>query len=198
VTRVASGTCKAVALEDSEDVLGVALEDQMEHTYDGFYETYEPVPVALSGSVIALVATIADTSLTAGDFLEIIDLTSGTMAAGIGVLGEAGSNAGETKTTTSVAKMLEDVTLGSATYAQPASNVSVGDTTITMSSGAPTTMGLNVGDFIILRDVDGQAQVNRVTSLTATVIGLEIPATVAPTAASDYIHAVRQAEVMIL
>jgi len=199
VVRVASDTAQGAPLEDTEDGIGFAESDNNEHTYDGFYEVYEPMSIITSGFVNALVCAIGNTSLTAGDFLEVVDLTSGTNASPIGVLAEAGSSAGETKTDTSVAQAMEDVTLTSATYNTSFTTNSVGDSSITVTSGVPTTMGLNVGDYIILRDIDGDAQqLNRVKTLTATTIGLQIPATVALTGSTDYLVAVRQCLVKVL
>jgi hypothetical protein len=198
VVRSAAGTVKGAPLEDTEDGIGFVESDNDEHTYDGFYEQYEPVSVITAGLVNALVAAIADTNIVAGDYLEVIDVSSGTQANPCGVLGEAGSDAGETKTTTSVAQAMEDVTLGSASYSQSFTTNSVGDTSITVTSGVPTTMGLVVGQFILLRDANGNCQLNRVTSLTATTIGLEIPASLALTGSTDYIHAVKQILVKIL
>jgi hypothetical protein len=187
---------KTAILENTVYVLGFALGDETEHTYDGFYEDGEPVGVAITGSVNALVAASGNVSLVKGDYLEIIDITTSTMASGVGVLEEAGSSAGEARSAASVAKVLEDVTLTSATYKAPASTPTAGDTTITMTSGDTTLMGLRVGDYIIIRDSDGTtAQINRVIALTDTTITTRIPITVA---AADYIHAIRQAEVLIL
>lgn len=200
VARVASGTAKGAPLEDTEEGLGFALEDNNEHTYDGFYEQYEPMAIATGGIVNALVATVDDTSIVAGDYLDVIDITSSTMTASIGILAESGSNAGETKVAaSSVAQALEDVTLAAATYTQTFTTVSAGDTSIAGITHA--TMGLCVGDYIILRDANGQAQVNRVTALpTSTSITLAIPASVGITGggSTDYVYAVRQIKVRIL
>ncbi|MDD5527345.1 MAG: hypothetical protein PHE11_08105, partial [Candidatus Omnitrophica bacterium] len=78
----------------------------------------------------------------------------------------------------------------------PSSTPTAGESTIAITDGDPTIMGLHVGDYIIIRDSDGTtAQVNRVTAITDTQLTVLIPITVA---AADYIHAVRQAEVRIL
>lgn len=196
VIRAGAGTVKPAILEDTDLAIGFALQDEEEHLYPGFYEQYEPVPVAISGTVNALIAAIDDHDLIAGDYLEHIDITSGTMASGVGVLAEAGSHAGETKTTHSIAKLLEDLALKDETYKAPSTTPTAGETTIAMTDGDPTIMGLHVGDYIIIRDSDGTtAQINRVTAITDTQLTVLIPITVA---AADYIHAVRQAEVLIL
>lgn len=201
VARVASGTAQGAPLEDTEDGLGFAAEDNNAHLYDGFYEQYEPMPIITSGLVYALVTTIADTSIVAGDYLDVVDVSSGTQAAPLGVLAESGSDAGETKVAaSSVAQAMEDITLTAAgTYTQTFTTVAAGDTEIAGLTHA--TIGLNVGDYIILRDADGQAQLNRVAGLPdATTVTLAIPATVAITGggSTDYVHAVRQLLVRIL
>ncbi|HNQ55817.1 MAG TPA: hypothetical protein PKG66_10400, partial [Methanothrix sp.] len=61
------------------------------------------------------------------------------------------------------------------------------------------TMGLVEGDYVMLRDADGDTQLNRVKSLTATVITLQEPSTVALTVAdNDLVHRVAQIKVKIL
>ena len=196
VIQAGAGTVKPAILKDTDLTIGFALEDEEEHLYPGFYEQYEPVPVAISGTVNALIAAIDDYDLLAGDYLEHIDLTSGTMASGVGVLAEAGSHAGETMTTHVIAQLLEDLALKDETYKAPSSTPTAGESTIAMTDGDPTIMGLHVGDYIIIRDSDGTtAQINRVTAITDTQLTVLIPITVA---AADYIHAVRQAEVRIL
>ena len=196
VIRAGAGTVKPAILKDTDLTIGFALEDEEEHLYPGFYEKYEPVPVAISGTVNALIAAIDDYDLLAGDYLEHIDLTSGTMASGVGVLAEAGTHTGETRTTHTIAQLLEDLALKDETYKAPSTTPTAGESTIAMNNGDPTIMGLHVGDYIIIRDSDGTtAQVNRVTAITDTQLTVLIPITVA---AADYIHAVRQAEVRIL
>jgi len=194
------GRIKAVVLEDEDSVLGFACSDEEEHTYDGFYEIGEPVEVALKGArVYANVITTANTSPVAGDFMDVADHTSGTAATGTGCIEEsgAGANVGETRViTTSIAQLLEDLTLTSAIYAAPSSTPTAGESTIAMTSGGPTTMGLQVGDFILIADANGtDAQVNAVTAITDTQLTVQIPIT---TVAADVIYAIRQGEVLVI
>lgn len=203
VIRAGAGTVKAAILADTDEVLGYALEDEVEHTYPGFYESGEMVPVAIDGTVNSLIVAVDDYDLIAGDFLEVASITSGTNTGEVGVLAEAGSHAGETKLTTAVAQLLEDLAMKDETYKAPASTPTAGENTISMTPGDMAIMGLHVGDWVLLRDSDGTAvaagQVNRITALsddgsTATMTVL-IPITVA---AVDYVHAVRQAECQII
>jgi hypothetical protein len=194
------GRIQAVILENEDSTLGIACSDEKEHTYDGFYEIGEPVQVALKGArAYANIIATASTSLVAGDYLDVADHTSGTAATGTGCLEEsgAGCNVGETRViTTSVAQVLEDVTLTSAIYAAPSAAPTPGTSTIAMTSGGPTNMGLQVGDMILIADANGtDAQVNAVTAITDTQLTVQIPIT---TADSDLIYAIRQAEVIII
>ncbi|OPY54650.1 MAG: hypothetical protein A4E48_00229 [Methanosaeta sp. PtaU1.Bin060] len=201
VIRAGAGKVKAAILEDTDLVIGFALEDEETHLYSGFYESGEPVPVALTGTVNGLMIAIDDYDLLEGDYLEVADITSGTNTSELGLLAEAGNHAGETKTLHTVAQLLEDLALKDETYKAPASTPTAGTNTIAMTSGDPTIMGLHVGDYILIRDSDGNAagQVNRITAIsdngsTASLTVL-IPISVA---AADYVHAIRQAEVLIV
>lgn len=203
VIRAGAGTVKAAILENAGNIIGYALEDEVEHTYPGFYEAGEMVPVAISGTVNPLIIAIDDYDLEAGDRLEIADITTGTNTGGLGVLAESGSHAGETPIATAVAQLLEDLAMKDETYKAPASTPTAGENTISMTPGDMAIMGLHVGDWVLLRDSDGTGvaagQVNRITAMsddgsTATMAVL-IPIAVA---AVDYVHAVRQAECQII
>lgn len=202
VIRAGAGTVKAAILEDTNLVIGYALEDEEEHTYPGFYESGEMVPVAIDGTVNALIIAIAAADLIAGDYLEVADITSGTNSTQLGLLAEAGAGPnGETKTLNVCGQILEDLAMNSTTYKAPASTPTAGEITIAMTAGDPAIMDLHIGDWILIRDSDANAagQVNRITALsddgaTASITTL-IPITVV---AADYIHAVRQAEIDII
>ncbi len=194
--RAGSGTVKAAALQDIATVIGFACSDEEEHTYDGFYESGEVVRVALGGSrVNANLAYITSATLLAGDYLGTCDLGA-TITSAMGLLYESAATAGETRAVTSCAKLLEDVTIGSDTYKVPAATPTAGDTTVTMTSGDTTLMGLQVGEFIALVDENGTVgELNRITSLTDTVIGVEIPIVAT---GIDMVHWVKQAEVLVI
>jgi len=145
--------------------------------YDGFIEQYEMVEIIDDVATALVTCNGSNTNIDLGDFLEVAALGSGTTYTH-GILEEAGSNAGTTFTTSTVAQALQSVTMGSNYYKVPASDVAVGDTSITMTSGDPTTMGLTVGDYILLEDISDDLQVNKVASVSATSIGLVIPSTV--------------------
>jgi hypothetical protein len=145
--------------------------------YDGFWATYEMVDVVAEYAMALVTPNGANVNIDNGDFLEVAILGDGSTSAH-GILEEAGSAAGTTKTTISVARALATVAMGSDSYKVPASDVASGDTTVTMAAGAIAAMGITVGDYILLEDLNAELQVNKVASLTATVIGLVMPSTV--------------------
>jgi len=145
--------------------------------YDGLWETYAPVPV-VGGEGMALVTPNgSNTNIDFGDFLEVAALGDGSTSSH-GILEEAGSNAGTVFTIATVAKALEAVTMGSGSYIIPASDVAVGATTMTMTDGEAATAGMTAGDYILLEDLSAELQVNKIASLTSTVITLAWPSTV--------------------
>lgn len=196
VIRAGAGTVKACALPESMLVFGIADSDEEEHLYDGFYESGEPVRVLLPGARgYALVTTEGNTGLLAGDYLSTLDGTSSTMASELGILGEGGTTTGENRVVGNCARLLEDIALTSAVYAT-ISAPTVGAFTITMSTGVPTTLTVQVGDYILLTDADGVVgQVNRVTAITDVLLTVEIPIV---SAAATELHLVKQAEVMVI
>lgn len=145
--------------------------------YDGFYKQYEAVDIIEGYANALVIPNGTNTNIDLDDFLEVAVLGDGTPGPH-GLLEEAGNSAGTVFTTSVVAQAKQSVTMGSKSYKIPASAVTAGDTTITMTAGEIATMGIAVGDYIALEDTAASlgVQVNRVASLTATVIGLEIPA----------------------
>lgn len=197
-----NGTDQAVyaSAADTDEILGFAVQpaNNVVLRSDGFYQQYDDVPYANSGEINALVIALGATNIIKGDFLEVAALGGAGGSGAWGVLAEAGNQAGDTKTITSVAQAAESVTLA-ASMATPAAGVAIGDAQITMAAGAIATMGLVEGDYVMLRDADGDTQLNRVKSLTATVITLQEPSTVALTVAdNDLVHRVAQIKVKIL
>lgn len=168
------------ATESVTSVLGLADKRNFvpKGYYDGFYNQYDMVPIVGGRGYALATPNGGDVNIDLGDYLELADLGDGTSQAH-GLLEEAGSTAGTTYTDAAIARALETVTMGSKSYKIPATDVAVGDTSITMTSGEPTTMGVTKGDYICLEDLDGDVQVNKVASVSATAIGLVIPSTVA-------------------
>lgn len=190
IVKSAAGanTVKMAGLAAETNILGVADFSPIQKRVDGFYSPeegtglVERVPILPGGSKCRVWVTPngTDTNIDNGDYLEVADLGSSPTGTH-GMLEEAGSNAGETKTAISVAQALENCALGSNVYKVPARNVGIGDITITMTSGDITKMGLRGGDPVILEDLNGNVQTNRVRDLSDTVITLQFPSTVALT-----------------
>ncbi len=201
VVKTAAGKAAAVKAATETGILGVVVNDAVEHTpYGGFYNAGESMSIIPFGPCrVWVVPNGADIDIEAGDYLEVADLGSGSQTGRHGILEEAGNAAGGTRTATSVARALEDVTMGNESYKVPASNVAVGDTTITMTAGDITTMGLTRGDYILMEDLNGNLMVNKVQKLTPTLIYLEIPSTVALTVADgDLVTKMHQVEAVLL
>lgn len=197
VVRTAEGTVSPGAAKDVT-ILGIAMDDEVEHTYDGFYEIYESVPVMVSGACRALCAYISDADMIEGDFLTVGDFSSaGTENQG--VLSECGSAAGETRLTTSVAKALETQDMGAAFY-KVVNDTATGSATVELgTSGFAATMGLTEGDYILLADINGVVQVNRVKSLALEVITLVIPLAMAMDESdTDLCYRLFQKEVLLI
>lgn len=203
--RSAARTCKGTMADNEDAVIGFSVQPQdgVVLDKDAFYQASnnagkpDVVRVARKGSLInALVIAKANTSIVDGDYLEAAPL--GDASCYIGVLNEAGSNAGEDNVLTALAKAMEDCAITNASYKQPTGNVAVGASTITLSSGDMTLLDLEEGDYIVLEDVNGDAQLNRVKSLTSTVITLELPSTVALAANTDYVYKVFQIKALTL
>jgi hypothetical protein len=167
------------AAETQTSILGIAgnrPEGLTKGKYDGFFEQYEQVPIIDTVGYALVRNNSGDFNIDVGDFLEVCVCGDGTPGAH-GILEEAGSHDGTVFTIATVAKALQSVTMGAKSYKVPASSVAVGESSATMVAGEIATMGLAVGDYIYIEDDDGNGQVNRVASLTSTVIGFEIPAT---------------------
>jgi hypothetical protein len=166
--------------------------------YDGFYEANEELDVIGDYAIALVTPNGADVNIDMEDYLEVAALGNGSTSAH-GILEEAGSGAGTVFTVNVVAKAMESVAMGIKSYKVPASNVAVGATSITMTSGDPATMGLTVGDLILLEDLNGACQVNKVASVADTSIGLVIPSTVALTTAdSDLVTRLYQVLVKVV
>jgi len=197
-TYAAAGTVKGtVCTAAAYDILGIAVDDNVEKTVDGFYSAYDMVPLVTAGRCRVWITPNNTTAvdIKAGDYLDLAVL-GGSNTLPVGVFEESGSQAGETRLTSSLARALEDVDLVNNVVP---TTVAVGATSITLSTANMTTLDLSVGDYIILEDLSAGVQVNRVKALTTTVITLQIASTVAVTSGdSDTVGKLVQGEVMLL
>jgi hypothetical protein len=205
--RSAARTVKGAMADNADNIIGFSVQPHngVVLDKDGFYQATnnasvpDIVRVVRAGAKInALVIPNANNiSIVDGDYLECAVLGDGSCYTG--VLEEAGATAGETRTTTTKAQALEDCTMSSTAYKIPAGDVAVGATTITFSAANLAYLDLKEGDYIILEDLNGDAQLNRVKSLTSTVVTLELASTVALTAGnSDLVHKVFQVKALVL
>jgi hypothetical protein len=205
--RKSAGVAEPCEAANQDSIIGFAVEpaDNVVLDEDGFYQAVNnsSIPdlmrMITSGEVRALVVTSAATSIVEGDFLETADLGDHSYHTGVLEEAGAGGNVGETNVLTAVAKAMEDCTMAAASYQTPdAVSVSVGDKTITFAVATLALLDLHEGDYIILEDLDGAVQLNRVKSLTSTVITLQLASTVALTATTDYVRKVFQVRCKIL
>lgn len=203
--RSAARVCKGTKDDNSGYVIGFSVQpaNNVVLDKDAFYQLSnnasvpDIVRVVRGGAKInALVITKGNTSIEDGDYLECAPL--GDASSYIGVLNEAGSARGDVNVTTAVAQALEDCTMTNASYKQPSVGVSVGDSTVTFTSGDMTLLNLSEGDYIVLEDVNGSAMLNRVKSKTTTVLTLELASTVALQANTDYVYKVFQVKARVL
>jgi hypothetical protein len=199
--RSAAGTLKATADISNTNILGIAVDDNVEKTIPGFYSQYDAVPLITAGRCRLWVTGTHTTAedIEAGAYLEIADL-GGTNALPLGVFQQMGAEDGSATPTvreaTTLARALEDVDLLDPVVV--AAGLSVGGTEVTLSAGNMTALDLSDGDYILLEDLDGQCMINRVSSTTSTVITLQIASTVALANATDYVHKLAQCEAMLL
>lgn len=175
-----AGSETVAAAQAETSILGLAgvREYLPKGKYDGFYEQYEGIPIVDDVGYALVTPHASDTNIDVGDFLEVCLFGDGTPGYH-GVLEEAGSNAGTTFTIATVAKALQSVTMGSKSYKIVAADAAAGVSSLTMTSGELATMGVTVGDYVYLEDLNGAGEVNKVTSVSATVLGLAIPTTLA-------------------
>jgi hypothetical protein len=181
--------------------MGIAVDDMVEKTIDGFYSQYDAVPLVEAGGCrVWVTPDDDDTSIQAGDYLELAVLGgSNTLPVGVFMEAVAGTPAGAVKTIKSLARALEDVTLTTAlkwVETESGKSVAVGDTTVTLTT--TKTALFTVGDYILLEDLGGNVQINRVASKSGAVLTLEIASTVALTGGTDYIHILTQVGVELI
>ena len=202
VYRSAAGKVKGcLCTVAGTGMVGIAIDDMIEKTIDGFYSEYDAVPLWTEGrGRLWVTPSEDDTSIEAGDFLELAVLgSSNTLPVGVFVEAIADSPAGAVRTTKSMAQALEDVTLTSAlkwVKTETAQNVAIGDTTVTLTT-AKTAL-FTVGDYILLEVLAGNVQINRVKSISGAVLTLQLASTVALTGNTDYLHILTQVEAKLI
>lgn len=200
VISAAVGTVKST-LEPVHNVIGIAVNDEVEKTVDGFYAQYDMVPIVTRGPARAWVIAnhAAAENILAGDFLECVVGAASTFTRPIGVLqemsAETGTGTGAVRELASVARALDDATLFDC---EPLSvELSAGSQTATLIAGNITNLDLSIGDYVMFEDLNGSGEINRVTGTTATTISLLIPS-VGTYAIADVVHKMVQMEVELI
>jgi len=198
VCRSAAGTVKGAMnnAAGEENLLGIAVDDNVEKSEDGFYSAYDMVPIVTAGRCrVWVTPDTNDASIVAGDYLSIFPLGTAANTLPAGVFAEIGG-AGGVKSVNTSARALEDVTLSSAAnYIIAGADLAVGGSTVTVADSSKFT----IGDYILLEDLDGNVTINRVKAIpSSTTFTLQIASTVALANATDYIHILAQCEVMLL
>ena len=203
VYRSGAKTVKAFPCEaEASNIIGIVDDDMVEKTVDGFYATYDSVPIITAGRCRVWVtpnhATAVD--LNAGENLELAVLASSTNALPVGVFEAAGSAAPTVRTAVTMARLLEDIDLLDAEVVPAA--VAPGDTTVTMTVSGLID-DLVVGDYILLENITDAiangVEINRVKAKNSTTeIELAMAATATLDGTDDLIHKLTQAEVMLI
>lgn len=190
------GGCLCAAA--ASNMVGIAVDDMIEKTIDGFYSQYDSVPIAVAGRCRVWITPNHTTAvdLKAGENLELAVLGSSNTLP-VGVFEAAGSAAPETRTAVTMARLVEDVDLINEEVV--AADVVVGATTVTMTASGLID-SLVAGDYIILEDITAEVEINRVKSVdSATQITLVKAATVSlVNTDSDLVHKLTQGEAVLV
>lgn len=203
VYRSGAKTVKAFPCDAAaSNMIGIADDDMVEKTVDGFYAKYDALPLITAGRCRVLVtpnhATAVD--LNAGENLELAVLGTSSNALPVGVFEAAGSAAPTVRTIVTLARLLEDIDLLNTEGV--AAKVDPGDTTVTMTASGLID-DLVVGDYILLENLDeaiaNGVEINRVKAKNSTTeIELMMAATAKLDITDDRIHKLTQAEVMLI
>jgi hypothetical protein len=190
------GGCLCTAA--ASNMIGIAVDDMIEKTIDGFYSQYDAVPLAVSRLCRVWVTPNNTTAvdLKAGENLELAVL-GGSNTLPVGVFEAAGSAAPTVRTAVTMARLMEEVDLLDAEVV--AADVAVGATTVTMTASGLID-DLAAGDYILLEDITAEVEINRVKSVDSTTQITLVKAATASLVNSDndLVHKLTQAEVVLI
>lgn len=191
VRRSADGYIKMVPTGSAvHGYLGVANDDIVQHTYDGFYDAYNRVPIITSGIVYAWL--LGGQVALSGDYLKF-PTTLGAGTEGLGVLYPETTL---TRTVDSVARMVQKDDAGDTDYDQVVSSISGAELTLS-SAGALTALDLVEGDMIVI-DSDEAAEMNMIAEPdTSTTKCTTVKTPLASHATSIKIYKLEQIMVML-
>jgi hypothetical protein len=170
--------------------VGLAVDDMVEKTVDGFYSQYDAAPLIIAG--IGRAWLLGGVTADAGDYLKI----AATLGAGSEFLGVLDAEADVTRTLYSVAKVVGD-DVGDAEHDQTVSSISAKELTID-SAAHLTSLGLVKGDYVVV-DSDEAAEVNRIDdpAISTTECSVQLDPN-ASHANSIKIYKLTQAEVLLI
>jgi hypothetical protein len=144
VRRSADGFIKMVPTgAATHGFLGVANDDIVQHTYDGFYDAGQKVPIIVSGTANAWI--LGGQTVLSGDYLKF----PGTLGAGTEGLGVLYPETTVVKTLDTVAKYVGRADAGDANFDQTVSSISGAQLTID-SAQHLTDLDLCEGDAVII------------------------------------------------
>ena len=189
-TRSADGIAKPIITGATVvDHIGVALDDIVEKTVDGFYSQYDPLPLISAG--VVRVWLLGGETIDGGNYLKA-PATLG-VAEPLGVLIPEASV--KVKTAKTLAKCV-GADVGDAEYDQTVSSISAKELTID-SEAHLTSLALSKGDYVVI-DSDEAAEVNRIDdpAVAATKCSVQLDPS-ASHATAIKIYKLVQAEVML-
>jgi len=191
-TRSADGIAKPIATGTTvSDYIGVAPEDMVTKTVEGFYSQYDTLPLISAG--VVHVWLLGGETIDSGNYLKA-PTTLGAGTEPLGVLVPEGT--ATTRTTKSLAKCVgPDV--GDADYDQTVSSIS--EKVLTIDSAAHlTALSLAKGDYVVI-DSDEAAEVNRIDNpaVSTTTCSVQLDPS-ASHATNIKIYKLVQAEVLLL
>jgi hypothetical protein len=156
VRRSADGYIKMVPTgATTHGYLGVANDDIVQHTYDGFYDADDKVPIITSGIVNAWL--LGGQTVYSGDYLKF----SPTLGAGTEGVGVLYPETTVVRTLDTVARYLGRSDAGDTGFTQTVNSIS--GSVLTIDSAAHLTdLDLSEGDMIVI-DSNEAAEVNIIT-----------------------------------
>ena len=191
-TRSADGIVKPIITGAAiEDYVGIALENMVEQTVDGFYSQYDSVPLGSAGVVRAWL--LGGQTIDGGNYLKA-HAGLGLGSEFLGILIPEGTPAN--RTVKSLAKCVGN-DVGSADYTQTVASIS--EKVLTFGSAAVlTSLAVVKGDYVVVASDEG-AEVNRIDNpaVSTTTCSLQLDP-LAAHATNIAIYKLVQMEVLLL
>ena len=191
-TRSADGIAKPIITGATVvDYVGIAPEDMVSKSVDGFYSQYDILPLIPAGIVHAWL--LGGETIDGGNYLK----APGTLGASTEFLGVLIPEASvKVKTAKSLARCV-GADVGDAEYDQTVSSISAKELTID-SEAHLTSLALAKGDYVVI-DSDEAAEVNRIDdpAVAATKCSVQLDP-LATHATAIKIYKLVQVEVLLI